>query len=607
LDADGYSTDGTCGIYSKDEGLHWQSAGPFMRDAKINMLAAQDTFLFAARDSGVFRMGVNDTLWMPVLVSKKAYSFTVDAKIWVSTDSGGVYQSSDNGAIWSEAGIGLPKTKISILGRNGTNLFAGTDGSGMFMLADGGNSWKPIGLDGKTISAIGTVGSSVLAGTSNGELYVTSNNGISWRQSYWYDQTCHISALAVNGFELLAQSGNDIFLSTDFGRTWGITTRTIQGDTSSNELMKKASDSLSTQVLALCKDGRNLFVGTIWGDVYRSPDSGSRWNFMRNILPGDAVKAIVIIDTMVIVGLDGSGVWRRSLHEMNLFDTPQQLSPANGSSKQPAVLDFRWSTIMGAGRYQFVLTHNGKEIINADTITTPEYSMDLNIFEIDTTLYSWKVRAIGNNDITCWSPQWTFYKKNEAVCMPGKSCILSPMDRDTIAADNAVFTWTYCPLSLHYFMKIAKDSLMDSLVVADSSIEAVGGLTVSKKYETLDTMKNYWWRVDACTKDTCVNCGGNHKITVVAKTGIKNKIVRKAEKWFAINTRGIRFYLPEESALSLRMFDMRGHLVFSLLRARQAPGCFAIPFSSAGLSSGCYVVHFDACNTLVQQKMVLTK
>lgn len=53
----------------------------------------------------------------------------------------GVYLSTDNGSSWTAVNSGLTNTSILSLAVMGTNLFAGTAGSGVYRSTNNGASW----------------------------------------------------------------------------------------------------------------------------------------------------------------------------------------------------------------------------------------------------------------------------------------------------------------------------------------------------------------------------------------------------------------------------------------------------------------------------------
>ncbi|MEX0601758.1 MAG: regulator, partial [Bacteroidota bacterium] len=53
--------------------------------------------------------------------------------LFAGTDGGGVFLSTNNGTSWTQVNTGLTNTDVRSLAVSGTNLFAGTDGGGVFL------------------------------------------------------------------------------------------------------------------------------------------------------------------------------------------------------------------------------------------------------------------------------------------------------------------------------------------------------------------------------------------------------------------------------------------------------------------------------------------
>lgn len=70
----------------------------------------------------------------------------------------------------------------------------------------------------------------------------------------------------------------------------------------------------------------------------------------------------------------------------------------------------------------------------------------------------------------------------------------------------------------------------------------------------------------------------------------------------------INYHLPENSVVSLRVFDMLGPEVASLLdRERRSAGSHAVTFHAENLSSGVYIYRLEAGNTVLTRKLTLIK
>jgi hypothetical protein len=69
----------------------------------------------------------------------------------------------------------------------------------------------------------------------------------------------------------------------------------------------------------------------------------------------------------------------------------------------------------------------------------------------------------------------------------------------------------------------------------------------------------------------------------------------------------INFDLPADSKVSLKIFDITGREVKSLLNELKAAGFYTIEFNAAGLSSGTYFYRLQTDEFTSVKKMVILK
>ena len=90
--------------------------------------------------------------------------------IFAGTNGDGVFLYIDNGASWIEVNNGMTNTHVLALVVNGLNLFAGTNGGGVFLSTNNGTSWTEVntglGLAKKRIHSFAANGPNLFAGTS---------------------------------------------------------------------------------------------------------------------------------------------------------------------------------------------------------------------------------------------------------------------------------------------------------------------------------------------------------------------------------------------------------------------------------------------------------
>lgn len=227
------------------------------------------------------------------------YDLAVDPtnsqRIYVGT-SGGVYRSTDGGASWNAANLGLENYTNSgplpiqavavdsigtIYAGAGAGVTAGVKG-GVYKSTNGGTSWSVvnIGLSGITfVDALAidpTDNSVIYAGTSGG-VFKSANSGSSWSAKNSGLTNTDISSLAIDPADHLtlyagAVAFNNyiggVFKSIDGGNTWqAINTGLI---TSQRPFATVASLSVGPT--------GTVYAGTNSGGVYKSSDGGGGWS-----------------------------------------------------------------------------------------------------------------------------------------------------------------------------------------------------------------------------------------------------------------------------------------------------------------------------------------
>jgi hypothetical protein len=141
-----------------------------------------------------------------------------DSNIFVGTDGSGIFLSSNDGQLWDSVNTGLPANTIVLsFAISGNNIFAGTNNNGVFLSTNNGSSWTAVNgglLDNTGIGALAIKGSNIFAGvynwqTGNWGVYLSSNNGVSWNSISY--------GLINSNILVLATNDSNIFVGTYFG------------------------------------------------------------------------------------------------------------------------------------------------------------------------------------------------------------------------------------------------------------------------------------------------------------------------------------------------------------------------------------------------------
>jgi len=273
-------------------------------------------------------------------------AFAVSGNNFFSGGPGGVYLSTDGGAIWKRCNTGLADTNITSIAVFGQTLFAETYESGIFRSTNNGVSWTQVnsGLTNTRVSSFAELGAIVFVATQSG-VFRSSNNGTTWTQVNAGLTDTLVGSLAVMGGNVFASARGGIFLSSNAGQSWikidsslrnshvivFVNSLTAVGNilfaetyggvyrsTSNGASWTQVNVGLTdTVVFALANSGTNIFVGTRDG-VFHSTNNGASWDQVNAGLITDAlvVPRLAVMGTNLIAGTIYAGIWSRPIQEM---------------------------------------------------------------------------------------------------------------------------------------------------------------------------------------------------------------------------------------------------------------------------------------------------
>jgi ligand-binding sensor domain-containing protein len=179
------------GIFrSTNDGATWDSSG--LASQRIAcLLLTQDGVAFAGVwDAGIYRSTDGGVTWNLVGAPEEKVRSMIETSsgaIIATTDTihqgGRMYRSVDGGERWTRIGFGLSSLVVhALVSMSPESLFAGTDGQGVYMSTDTGDSWArsspPFPTTVNTLLRV--PGEGIFAGLTSSGIYRTTDDELTW-------------------------------------------------------------------------------------------------------------------------------------------------------------------------------------------------------------------------------------------------------------------------------------------------------------------------------------------------------------------------------------------------------------------------------------------
>lgn len=241
-------------------------------------------------------------------------------------------------------------------------------------------------------AGISSDGSHMTIGVIDGTLMTTTDYGVSWTQHRpstleegepEFGSHRGVTMSSTGQYQFLVGWGSRTFKSSDFGKTWSVTTLPIGNRLSA--IMSSDGSSIMTQ-----QYGGVIEISDDFGVTWSNRESTRLWSF--SAMSADGTKMAATDENYIYESIDSGITWSRKLlvqsnpYESVLWDSSAisddgkyimtvgrgysiNLSNNYGITFRKDVTDYRdWRSvsISSTGRYQSVISHTGEVITSQD-------------------------------------------------------------------------------------------------------------------------------------------------------------------------------------------------------------------------------------------------
>ena len=611
------------GVYrSTDNGATWQQTS--LSNVGVNNLGINDSgYVFAAVDySGIFRSTDSGDSWTLINNGIQSYPYTntfylsPTGSIFIvifddwSFPMYGIYRSNDNGNNWVRTDNNLPSnayvTSLSI--NSDGDVFASTAFLGVYRSIDNGDSWtetnngltsfafrSPL-LFNSTGALFANTGAGVFRSTDNGDNWGEVNNGLKFKESN--SLIIGLNDILING------SVGGIFSSTDNGNYW----------------QDLNTDIINTSITSLVTNSNgDVFAGSV--GMHRSTNNGDNWEvifpeFVTGIALGAPDNIFAIFGNSAVAGysiyrsLDNGLTWLPS------FSNGQSFAITANTSG---------SVVAGGFGKVFRSTDNGD---NWSTSTLPVDEQVLSIAinpygHIFASVLNYGMYRSTDNGVT-WLPSGLQGLYNYSNCITrinSDGIIFAGTDIGLFRSSDNGNSWTRVT---DFFVSAIAFSLSGEVFIGSD-----------KAYRSTDNGDN-WTEISSGLPETYIQSlyvdddgyvySGTYDKGVYrslqSTTSIEDDNLNSPAT-FALEqnypnpfnpSTTIRYSVPsvtlsevEGSRVSLKVYDVLGNEVATLVNEEKPAGNYEVDFNATGLSSGIYFYKLQAGSLLETKKMILMK
>lgn len=394
-----------------------------------------------------------------------------------------------------------------------------------------------------------------------------------------------------------------------------------------------ALEGVPERVMLIAPEDLSVLSGDLLEFEWQSSPNAEAYQFQ---LAMDSLFANTIVDSTVtdsnivipVAGLNndfhwwrvrasnsiGSGLFSRKNRFVyfgpptNPPATPTLISPTDRAEDQPTTLTLSWNASENATSYHLQVSTSA----DFSTTVVDESGLTTTSREVgpltNNTVYYWRVSAQNSVGSSPFSGIWSF---TTIVQLPSQVILISPTNDIVIETDSVQFSWQRSqPAVDRYWFEIATDASMANAVI-DSTLMAADTVKVVRE---LLNMQTYWWRVRAGNAAGWGLFSEQRRFDVDIPTSVHADDQIPVDFSLSQNypnpfnpSTTIEYTLPKSAEVTLKIYDVGGKEIVTLVRGQQTAGRHRVRFEATGLASGLYFYRLEAGDFVQTKKLTLLK
>ena len=366
---------------------------------------------------------------------------------------------------------------------------------------------------------------------------------------------------------------HSLYRSTDGGETW----------------MNVAGEITADTIQSLNSVGKYIFAGTNAG-VYRSSDNGDTWETFNAgfIWVSTSINQLANVDS-TLYAVTNAGVYLSTDFGTSWIADNKGLATLNSSS---AIYMVNVLGIVSAESGIFATL----DILGGAHVMHPGDS-------------TWRYVGLGSHwcdagalivfDTAIFAGTWDgvfMYSGNDTTWVPRKIGLPDDLEYCMFAeSDSLLFA---CIGYLGFYVTSDLGKTWTPVVSSAFGGAAVNSVAASKKYLFAGTASGAW-RIPIADIATSVN--DRH-----SQLPDQYALYQNFPNPFNPET-VIRYQVPVNSRVTLKVYDVLGREIATLVDGEQSAGMHSVTFNAAGISSGTYFYRFQAGEYIETKKIIVLK
>ena len=220
------------------------------------------------------------------------------------------------------------------------------------------------------------------------------------------------------------------------------------------------------------------------------------------------------------------------------------------------------------------------------------------------TKYFWRIKAVGLGVNSDFSSTFSFQ-----AGFPNIPILIEPKHATTNVSLNPIFKWMKESTATSYRFQLATtiqfpiETMKVDTIVTDTSLQVMN----------LAPLKNHFWRVNAVNDFGASLWSGSFGFKTGSATDIEEEEISThfelkqnyPNPFNPVTT--IQFSLAEKSFVTLKVFDVLGTEVETLVMGEKNEGNYSVVFDASKLPSGIYFYKLQSANTILVKKLIVLK